>query len=285
MTKFGLSGIKYPPRAVKGARGVFFEISLFYSIVLNDIKTMKNTSFIKHLTAACSYLTIFFPRARPKKLPVDSLAYFPVVGLLLGCLLWFGAFFMDTTVYPVINALVLVSLLTIATRGLPLDGLASLLDGLAKGGTAKEIGKVIQKGARGSAGVIGIALALLAKYLLMSQLIEEGAFPSLLLFPTLGRWSMVCLTWFFPEQQEQTVANPPASRDLWWAAAVALLCALLTQGLTGLGIVVLVWIFTYALGRYCIKKIGGITAPVMAAAAELTELLSLAICVALLSTR
>jgi adenosylcobinamide-GDP ribazoletransferase len=246
---------------------------------------MKSHPFSRQLTAACSYLTIFLPRARHEELPVDSLAYFPLVGLVLGCLLWFGAFVMDEFLYPVANALFLLILWTIATRGLLLDGLASLLDGFAKGGTAKEIGKVIQKRERGSLGVIGIALALLAKYLLMSQLIEEGAFPSLLLFPTLGRWSMVCLTWFFPEQQEKTVGGPPASRDLWWAAAIALLCALLTQGLTGLGIVVLVWIFTYALGRYCIKKLGGITAQVMAATAELVELLSLAICVALLSSR
>jgi adenosylcobinamide-GDP ribazoletransferase len=245
---------------------------------------MKPNSFIKQLPAVFSYLTIFFPRARSKELPASSLAYLPLVGLLLGFLLWFSAYTLDGVFYPVINALALLALLTITTRGLPLDGLASLLDGFSKGGTAKEIGKIIHKGPRGSLGVTGIALALLAKYLLMSQLIEEGAFPSLLLFPTLGRWSMVCLVWFFPDQQEKTVGGPPASRDLWWAAAIALLCALLTQGLAGFGIVVLVWIFTYALGRYCIKRIGGINAQVMAAAAELTELLSLAIIVALLSS-
>jgi adenosylcobinamide-GDP ribazoletransferase len=123
---------------------------------------------------------------------------------------------------------------------------------------------------------------LLTKYLLMSQLIEEGAFPSLLLFPTLGRWSLVCLTWFFPDQQEKALVTPPAPQDFWWAAALALLCALLTQGLAGLGIVVLVWITSYALGRYCIKKIGGITAQIRGAAIELIELFSLAVVVALL---
>jgi adenosylcobinamide-GDP ribazoletransferase len=228
-----------------------------------------------------SYLTIFFPRARGKELPASSLAYLPLVGLLLGCLLWFGAYTLDGVFYPVINALVLLVLLTITTRGLSLDGLGSLLDSIGKGGTAKEMARAIRAKQRGSFGVIGIALALLAKYLLMSQLIEEGAFPSLLLFPTLGRWSMVCLVWFFPDQQEKTVGAPPASQDLWWAAAIAVLSALLTQGLAGLGIVVLVWIFTYALGRYCIKSIGGITAQIMAAAIELVELLSLVLVVAL----
>ena len=242
---------------------------------------MKANSFIRQLTPAFSYLTLFFPKTKRRDLPVNSLAYFPLVGLLLGCLLWLCAYSLDGVFYPVINALVLLALLTITTRGLGLDGLGSLLDGVSKGGTAKEMGRAMPAHQRGSFGVIGICLALLAKYLLMSQLIEEGALPALLLFPTLGRWSMVCLVWFFPDQQEKAFVGPPASQDLWWAAAIALLCALLTQGLAGLGIVVLVWIMSYALGRYCIKRIGSITTQVMAAAVELIELLTLALVVAL----
>jgi adenosylcobinamide-GDP ribazoletransferase len=242
---------------------------------------MKVNSFIKRLMAAFAYLTVFFPASARKDVPAKSLAYFPLVGLLLGCLLWLCAYTLEGVFYPVINALVLVSLLTICTRGLGPDGLGSLLDGVSRGRKAEEIGKILRKGQRGSFGVIGICLALLAKYLLISQLIEDGALPSLLLFPTLGRWSMVCLVWFFPDQQEKTVMGHAASRDFWWAAAITLLCALLTQGLAGLGIVVLVWIFSYGLGRYCIKRIGSISGQVMGAAVELTELLSLALVVAL----
>jgi adenosylcobinamide-GDP ribazoletransferase len=242
---------------------------------------MKANSFIRRLMAAFSYLTIFFPASARKELPASSLAYFPLVGLLLGCLLWLCAYTLDGVFYPAINALVLVSLLIIVTRGFGLDGLASLLASVSKGGTAKEMGRAMRSHQRGSSGVIGIVLVLLAKYLLISQLIEEGALPSLLLFPTLGRWSMVCLVWFFPAAQEKGLADPPASQDFWWAAAITLLCAILTQGLAGLGIVVLVWIFSYALGQYCIKRIGSITAQVMGAAVELVEILSLALVVAL----
>jgi adenosylcobinamide-GDP ribazoletransferase len=242
---------------------------------------MNANPFIRQLTPAFSYLTLFFPKARDKEVPAKSLAYFPLVGLLLGCLLWVCAYTLEGVFYPAINALVLVSLLTVITRGLPLDGLGSLLDGMRRRGTAHEKARAMRANQRGSFGVIGICLALLAKYLLMSQLIEDSALPSLLLFPTLGRWSMVCLVWFFPDQQEKTVLGPPASQDLWWAATITLLCALLTQGLAGLGIMVLVWISSYALGRYCIKRIGSINGQVMGAAVELTELLSLALVVAL----
>lgn len=243
---------------------------------------MKANSFIRQLTPAFSYLTLFFPKARGKEVPANSLAYFPLVGLLLGCLLWLCAYTLDGILYPATNALVLVSLLTIVTRGLPLDGLASLLDGLSRGRKAEEIGKIMHKGQRGSSGVIGICLALLAKYLLISQLIEDGALASLLFFPTLGRWSIVCLVWFFPAAQEKGFVGYPTSRDLWWATVITLLCSLLTQGLAGLGIMVLAWIFSYAVGQYCIRRIGGITSQVMGASVELVELLSLAAIVALL---
>ncbi len=49
---------------------------------------MKADSFIRQLKAAFSHLTLFFPTAGREELPVSSLAYFPLVGLVLGCLLW-----------------------------------------------------------------------------------------------------------------------------------------------------------------------------------------------------
>jgi adenosylcobinamide-GDP ribazoletransferase len=236
---------------------------------------MKANSFIKRLMAAFSYLTIFFPGPARKESPASSLAYFPLVGLLLGCLLWLCAYALEGVFYPAINALVLVSILIIVSRGLGLDGLASLLDGLSRGNKAEEIDKIMHKGQRGTSGVIGIVLALLAKYLLINQLIEDGALSSLLFFPTLGRWSIVCLVWFFPDQQEKGFVGHPTRRDLWWATTITLLCSLLTQGLAGLGIMVLVWIFSYALGQYCIRRIGGITSQVMGASVELVEILAL----------
>ena len=140
----------------------------------------------------------------------------------------------------------------------------------------------MQGGQRGSFGVIGLVLTLLAKYLLISQLIEAGSLSFLLLFPTLGRWSMVCLAWFFPAPQGEFFAGYPLLRDFWRATGITLLCSIITQGLVGLGIMVLVWIFTYGIGHFFVRRIGGITIPVMGAGVELVEILSLAALAALL---
>jgi cobalamin synthase len=45
---------------------------------------------------------------------------------------------------------------------------------------------------------------------------------------------------------------------------------------------VLVWVFTYGIGHFFVRRIGGITIPVMGAGVELVEILSLAALVALL---
>ena len=48
----------------------------------------------------------------------------------------------------------------------------------------------------------------------------------------------------------------------------------------GVGIVVLVWVSIYGLGQYCVKKIRGVTTHIMGGVAELVEIFSLAVLVA-----
>ena len=241
-----------------------------------------STDFLsKRFLAALTFLTIF-PVSEREEDAVDSLAYFPLVGFLLGCLLWACAHAFDEAFYATINALFVVSILTILTRGQPLDGFSAFLDGLGRGRNARDIQAIMREHQRGSFGVIGLVLALLAKYLLISHLFEAGSFHSLLFFPTVGRWSMVCLAWFFPASLEEGCVGYPTSRDFLWATGVTLLCSILTHGLVGLGVMVLVWVLIYGIGHYCVRRIGAITTQVMGAGVELVEILSLALLVALL---
>ena len=95
---------------------------------------------------------------------------------------------------------------------------------------------------------------------------------------------MVCMAWFYPASQEEGNVGYLTPRDFLWATGVTLLCAILTHGLVGLGIMVLAWILIYGIGQYCIRRIGGITAQVMGASVELIEILALALIVALLGS-
>jgi adenosylcobinamide-GDP ribazoletransferase len=242
---------------------------------------MSADFFGRRFLAAISFLTIF-PVSEREEDVASSMVYFPLVGFFLGCLMWSYAYSFEETFSSTVNALFLVSILSICTRGLTLDGLTATIDGLDSGGDAGDIRAITQGGQRGTFGVIGLVLALLAKYLLISQLIEAGSLFFLLFFPTLGRWSMVSLAWFYPAPQGELFAGYPPSRDFWWATGITLLCSILTHGLVGLGIMVLVWVFTYGFGHFFVRRMGGVTAHVMGAGVELVEILSLAALVALL---
>jgi adenosylcobinamide-GDP ribazoletransferase len=242
---------------------------------------MSTDFFRRRFLAAISFLTIF-PLSEWEEDVVDSLTYFPLVGFLLGCLLWVCAHAFDEAFYAAINALFIVSILTVLTRGGPLDGLAATFDGFGRGRNARDIRAIMREDQRGSFGVIGLVLALLAKYLLISHVLEARSFHSLLFFPTLGRWSLVCLAWFFPASLEEGCVGYPTSRNFLWATGITLLCAILTHGLAGLGIMVLAWVLIYSIGHYCTWRIEGITTQVMGAGVELVEILALALIVALL---
>jgi adenosylcobinamide-GDP ribazoletransferase len=243
---------------------------------------MSTDSLSRRFLAAVSFLTIF-PLSKREKDTVDSLAYFPLVGFLLGCFLWLCAHLFEEAFYAGINALFIVSILAVATRGRPLDSLAATLDGLTRGKDVRDKRAIMREHQRGSFGVMCLVLSILAKYLLISHLIDAGSLHSLLFFPTVGRWSMVCLAWFFPASPEDGFAGYPTSRDFLWATGITLLCSILTYGLEGLGIMVLAWILIYGIGHYFVKRIGeGITVQVMEASVELVEFLSLALLVALL---
>jgi adenosylcobinamide-GDP ribazoletransferase len=244
---------------------------------------MRADFFGRRFLAAISFLTIF-PESEREEDAASSMAYFPLVGFLLGCLLWSCAYAFEEAFSSAVNALFLVLIVSVVTRGLPLDDLAATLDGLGRGKNAGDIQAIMRGGQRGTFGLIGLVLALLAKYLLISQLIEFGSFSSLLLFPALGRWSMVCLAWFFSASQEEGLAGYPTSQDFWWATGITLLCSILTQGLLGLGIMALVWVVTYGVGHYLVRRIGGITTHVMGASVEVVEILSLTALVALLGS-
>lgn len=109
---------------------------------------------------------------------------------------------------------------------------------------------------------------------------------SLLVFPTLGRWSMVYLVKFFPHLRGDgtgaVFARYLKTTDFSWATSIALVISILTYGLAGLGTMPLVWVFAYGLGNYFVRTRGSITGAVMGAAGELAEILSLAALLTLL---
>jgi len=149
---------------------------------------------------AIAFLTIL-PTRLPAKLPPDGLrrsaAFFPLAGWLIGGFLAGGAWICIRAGFPpLVSGVLLVAFSAWLTRGLHLDGLADLLDGLGGGQTAERRLAIMKDSATGAFGVIGLVLLLVLKIACLAALSatgEKGLYFVLIAAPVAARWSMATL--------------------------------------------------------------------------------------------
>jgi len=148
---------------------------------------------------AIAFLTIL-PVRLPAELPPDgfrrSAVFFPLAGWLIGGFLAGGAWIcVWAGLPPLVSAVLLVALGAWLTRGLHLDGLADLLDGLGGGQTPERRLAIMKDSAIGAFGVIGLVLLLVLKGACLAALVANGeeVFFALLAAPVASRWGMATL--------------------------------------------------------------------------------------------
>ena len=149
---------------------------------------------------AIAFLTIL-PARLPAELPADGLrrsaGFFPLAGWLIGGFLAGGAWLCNWAgLPPLVSAVLLVTCGAWLTRGLHLDGLADLLDGLGGGQTPERRLAIMKDSATGAFGVIGLVLLLVLKVACLASLLangEEPLFFALFAAPVVARWAMATL--------------------------------------------------------------------------------------------
>jgi adenosylcobinamide-GDP ribazoletransferase len=209
-----------------------------------------------------------------------SAAYYPLVGLILGMVLW-GSYWLLSHAFPrtLCDGLAIL-LLVILTGALHLDGLADTLDGLAAGKSAAERLQIMRDHRVGTFGAVGLIVILGIKFLALNSLPEEVLGKALLVSLALSRWSMVQLIYRAPYARPEgglgkVFKENVRKGEMILATALSLIAAVflfrfwgallwLTIGFSALGIQV-----------FFKRKIGGITGDVLGAANEVHEVLAL----------
>ncbi len=119
-----------------------------------------------------------------------SAVFFPLVGLLLGALVW-GADWLLRPVLPTTGlSIMLVGLLAVVSRGVHLDGVVKSMDALFGGP-----GPARRTSARGVLGVLVLFLLLACKVYALDMLLGGYRDIALLLGPMLGRWACVVMAY------------------------------------------------------------------------------------------
>jgi adenosylcobinamide-GDP ribazoletransferase len=238
---------------------------------------------------ALSFLTIL-PCGRvtlsEEKELARSMAFFPLVGLVIGLLLALG-YYLFSFLFP--KSLVLwltIGLLALLTRGLHLDGFADTIDGLGSGGPKENILDVMRDSRIGAFGVIGLILLIGGKYLALYQISNSSVPYSLILMAVMGRQSMVlvCCQSFYA-RPNGGLAKPFTEnlgyRETAWSLLSAFGITLLFMGVKGIVLFFGIGLFSLGYRFFFMKKLGGVTGDILGAANELTELLCLILLVIL----
>lgn len=217
-----------------------------------------------------------------------SILYYPLVGLIIGFVLWFSAVLLDGLA-PMLGAVVVLLLWVLITGGLHLDGLADSADAWAGGYADKQRSLDIMKDpAAGPFAVVVLVLLLLLKYITLLTIIENQQFWLLCIAPVLGRLSVIVLFITTPYVREQGLGSKMAEHlNRKFGYSVIIFTLLLAGILLPATMVMIILSSTFAvlyfLRYLMMQRLQGMTGDTIGATVEVIEAVSLFVLAVLVS--
>lgn len=236
---------------------------------------------LKGLVTALRTLTVFPVPGRDAEKLSSALPWFPMVGALVGGILYTvarGAGALSPLAWPEATAVLVVAGGAIITRGLHLDGIADWADGFW-GARDKDRVLTIMKDPRvGAFGVVALVTVLLAKWVCVTRLAMAGDLRWIVVATIVSRTMQVGLAVSYPYARAAGgTAGPFVSGARWphllsaLLIAVALLVAMGRKNPLFLTALAIAWVMMRLFGAWCRRRVGGITGDLLGAGSELTE--------------
>ncbi|WP_424705492.1 adenosylcobinamide-GDP ribazoletransferase [Kitasatospora acidiphila] len=209
----------------------------------------------------------------------------PLVGLLVGALAGAVGALLCWRAGPLLGAVAAVALPAVLTRGLHLDGLADVADGLGSGKPAEDALRIMKQSDIGPFGVLTLVLLMAGQIAVLAQQFGHSAGRGLLAALTAGAAGRCALLWGC---REQVPAARPGGLGAMVAATVptraALAVTVLTAGAVALAgrhpryalALILGQLVAVVLLRRCVRRFGGITGDVLGALVETAAMAALA---------
>jgi len=204
-----------------------------------------------------------------------SLAWYPVVGLLLGVILWGGAWLLQGQ-ESLLAAAILLTLWVGLSGALHLDGLADTADAWVGGlGDRERTLAIMKDPTSGPIGVTVLVLLLLLKFVGLTALVHSANLSVLLLLPALARSAVALLFITTPYVRagglgEALALHAPRFAVIVGAVLVTafMVMTLLWTGIAALVAVLAVWFW---LRWTMMQRLGGFTGDIAGALLELLE--------------
>jgi adenosylcobinamide-GDP ribazoletransferase len=205
--------------------------------------------------------------------------FFPLVGLLLGCIAAPAAQLLLHLLPPLPAAVLLTFLLLAFSGGLHLDGLADTADGFFSARSPERMLEIMKDSHIGAMGAIALILLVLLKTACLASLPADKLLAAVFLMPAAGRTAILLLMALLPYAREGGLGSVFAvyfnSGTGWLASSGGFLlltwAAYAAAGPSGLTVVLAVLLLTFFFALLCRCKIGGATGDTLGAACELAE--------------
>ncbi len=227
---------------------------------------------MKNFLSALALLTITPVPAHETNAPGKSLAYFPLIGAILGVILALAFHFLSAIreASPLAASALTLTLWAILTGALHLEAVADAGDGFASTVSREKRLEIMRDPRVGAFGVVAVALVLLLKFSALASLRD---YFFLVLAPILGRWAMV-LAAAFPLARADGMAarfrEGFGRREIFIGTLIAAL-ATGAFGWRGIGAWGAAMLVALALARIALNRLGGLTGDVYGAIGELVE--------------
>jgi adenosylcobinamide-GDP ribazoletransferase len=206
-----------------------------------------------------------------------SVAFFPLVGALLGVLLASADTLTAFILPPTPRDAILLALWVLLTGSLHLDGFLDTCDGLLGGRTPEERLHIMRDERVGAYAFAGGALLLILKFSALLSLPLH--WEAVVMAATLGRWGMSLAIVAFPYARAEGLGRSIKDHAGWLHAGIATLITLavvwLTAELAGLVMLVLAAVVLWLGARFTLRLIPGLTGDVYGALNETIELMVL----------
>ncbi len=206
----------------------------------------------------------------------SAAVFFPLVGLLVSAgAIILNHVFSRFVAHDVAIVIVLVFLVAI-TGGLHEDALADAADGFGGGWGKDQILNIMRDSRVGSFGALAIALALLARFVFLSNIPPQRFDSYLVAGQVTSRWTALPLAFFLPPAREQSgqgarVAGKITTFTLVTGTLLTVAIVGVALGLKALWVMLAVIVVTGASGAYYRRKIGGVTGDCLGATNQIAE--------------
>lgn len=212
-----------------------------------------------------------------------SIKFFPLVGLIIGLILYFANFliivYLKNIFYnKTIIAIFLIILEILIVGIIHIDGLADTFDGLFSYAKKEKMLEIMKDSRIGTNGAVVLILYFITKTVLISEIITTNP-KYLIIFPIIARLSTPVNAGLSNYARKSGMSNAIISEngifEVIFSLALSIILVFYIIGIKGIVAISIAFVFIIIFMLNVRKKIDGITGDTMGACLELTSILVL----------